>query len=59
VDNLQAFVSGNAQRIHGYTPPKTTVTLQKTGMNVPEKYGDVVPYRAGETIPWGVAKVET
>lgn len=56
--NLQAFVSGNAQQIHGFTPAKTTVTLEKTGMTVPERYGDVVPYRAGETIPWAVVNVE-
>lgn len=59
LDNLQNFVSGNAQRIHGYTPPKTTVTLKKSGMSVPEKYGEVVPYRAGETIPWAVVNVES
>lgn len=59
LDNLQAFVSGNAQRIHGYTPLKTTVTLEKTGMTVPERYGDVVPYRAGETIPWAVTSVKS
>jgi dihydroorotase len=59
LDNLQAFVSGNAQRIHGYTPLKTTVTLEKTGMTVPERYGDVVPYRAGESIPWAVTSVES
>lgn len=55
--NLQAFVSGNAQRIHHFTPPTKTVTLTKTGMLVPERYGDVVPYRAGETIPWAVTAI--
>ena len=57
LDNLQAFVSGNAQRIHSFTPPEKNVTLEKTGMTVPERYGDVVPYRAGETLPWAVTKV--
>lgn len=57
LDNLQAFVSGNAQRIHGFTPPEKTVTLEKTGMAVLERYGDVVPYRAGETLPWVVTGV--
>jgi dihydroorotase len=54
LDNLQAFISGNAQRIHNFTPLSKTVKLEKVGMLVPESYGDVVPYRAGETIPWAV-----
>ncbi|WP_162026531.1 MULTISPECIES: dihydroorotase [unclassified Lentimonas] len=57
LDNLQAFVSGNAQRIHNFTPLSKRVTLEKTGMVVPERYGDVVPYRAGETIPWAVTSI--
>jgi len=24
---------------------------------VPDRYGDVVPYRAGETIPWAVTSI--
>ncbi len=57
LDNLQAFVSDNAQRIHGFTPSAKTVKLEKTGMVVPERYGDVVPYRAGESIPWAVTQI--
>ena len=57
LDNLQAFVSGNAQRIHNFTPLSKTVKLEKVGMLVPESYGDVVPYRAGETIPWAVTSI--
>ena len=57
LDNLQAFVSSNAQRIHGFTPLSKTVKLEKVGMLVPECYGDVVPYRAGETIPWAVTSI--
>lgn len=57
LDNLQAFVSGNAQRIHKFTPAAKTVKLEKTGMRVPDSYGDVVPYRAGETIPWAVTSM--
>lgn len=56
LDNLQNFVSGNAQRIHGYTPPKKLVTLEKSEMQMPESYGDVVPYRAGEVLPWSVVR---
>ncbi|MGZ0707002.1 dihydroorotase [Coraliomargarita sp. W4R53] len=57
LDNLQAFVSGNAQRIHGFTPPSKTVKLEKVGMEMPARYGDVVPYRAGETLPWAVTHI--
>jgi len=57
LDNLQAFVSGNAQRIHNFTPLSKIVKLEKVGMLVPERYGDVVPYRAGETIPWAVTSI--
>jgi dihydroorotase len=56
LDQLQAFVSGNAQRIHSFTPPAKTVKLAKVGMEVPKSYGEVVPYRAGETIPWAVVR---
>lgn len=58
LDHLQDFISGNAQRIHGFTPPKKTVQLSKTGMTMPERYGDVVPYRAGEVLPWAVRSIE-
>ena len=58
LENLQSFVSGNAQRIHGFTPSRTSVTLEKVGMAVPASYGDVIPYRAGETIAWAVTSVE-
>ena len=51
LDNLQDFVSGNAQRIHNFQAPSKRVKLTKSGMQVPERYGDVVPYRAGESIP--------
>ncbi len=57
LDNLQAFVSGNAQNIHGFAPPAKSVTLEKVGMDVPARYGDVVPYRAGETLPWAVTRI--
>ena len=58
LDNLQAFVSDNARRIHGFKPPSMRVKLEKIEMSVPQKYGDVVPYRAGERIPWSVTKIE-
>ena len=57
LDNLQTFVSNNAQRIYGYTPPQKSVTLEKKDFRVPEKYGDVVPMYAGETLEWSIVSV--
>jgi len=54
LDNLQAFVSDNARRIYGITPPETTVTLEKSPFTVPKTYGEVVPMFAGETLEWRV-----
>ena len=54
LDKLQAFVAGNAQRIYGLTPPDKTVRLVKETCTVPDKYGDVVPIRAGGEIGWRV-----
>ncbi len=59
LDKLQAFVSGNACRLHQLTPPSKKVTLAKRAMTVPsmyEGYGkNVVPMKAGETLPWSLS----
>ncbi len=54
LDNLQTFVSDNAQRIYGITPPAKEVELIKEPFTVPEKYGTVVPMFAGEELEWSV-----
>jgi dihydroorotase len=51
---LQAFLSDNARRIYGIAPPATTVTLAHEPWAVPARYGDVVPFYAGRTLPWQV-----
>jgi len=53
--NLQAFVSDNARRIYGVTPPAKTVRLIQEPSAVPARYGDVVPIRAGGEIGWRIA----
>lgn len=58
LDNLQAFVSDNAQGIYGICPEFKEVTLKEEPFTVPEKYGDVVPMYAGETIGWSIDSVE-
>ncbi len=57
LDRLQAFVSDNARRIYGLTPPPKRVTLAREPWRVPERYGDVVPFAAGQTLTWQVADV--
>jgi dihydroorotase len=58
LDNLQAFVSDNAQRIYGICPDFKEVTLSKEKFVVPDMYGEVVPMRAGETLAWSISNVE-
>lgn len=54
LDRLPAFVSGNACRIHGLTPPARTVRLVEEPWQVPDRYGNVVPFAAGQTLRWRV-----
>jgi dihydroorotase len=56
LDNLQAFVSDTAIRVHGLTPPARTVTVENAPFVVPESIGEAKPYRAGETISWRIAR---
>jgi dihydroorotase len=57
LENLQSFVSDNAQNIYGICPEFKEVTLSQTPFTVPEKYGSVVPMFAGETIGWSIEEV--
>lgn len=61
LDNLQAFVSDNAQRLYGVKPPKKEVTLRQESYAVPEAYEGhghhVVPMHAGEILDWRVVEV--
>jgi dihydroorotase len=54
LDNLQAFISDNACRIYGITPPQKKVRLSKKPMEVAGNYGGVVPMFAGETLGWRI-----
>jgi len=57
LDNLQAFVSDNAQRIYGITPPEKEVILEKAPYLVPDIYGQtVVPMFAGQSLSWRVVR---
>ncbi len=58
LENLQHFISLNAREIYQIDPPAKKVRLVDTPMQVPEKYGEVVPLFAGRKIGWSIADVE-
>ncbi len=57
LDNLQAFVSDNAQSIHGLCPEFKEVTLKQEPFKVPESYSLVVPMYANRSIAWSIEDV--
>ena len=58
LDNLQEFVSDNAQRIYGICPEFKEITLEERPFVVPSNYGGVVPMYAGETLSWAIESVD-
>lgn len=58
LENLQAFLSGNAQNIYGVTPPSKIVTLEKKPFIVPSDYNGVVPMFADEEIAYSIKDVK-
>ncbi|MDD3595725.1 dihydroorotase [Sulfuricurvum sp.] len=58
LDNLQAFVSDNAQQIYGICAEYKEVMLSRHDFVVPEMYGTVVPMKAGETLQWAIERVD-
>lgn len=58
LDNLQAFVSDNAQQIYGICAEFKEVVLVKHDFVIPEIYGTVVPMKAGETLRWAIERVD-
>lgn len=58
LEALQAFVRDNALRFYGITPPDKTVCLQRKPWRVPENYGPVRPFLAGEELQWQLVDAE-
>jgi dihydroorotase len=58
LDNLQTFVSDNAQSIYGICPEFKEIVLAKSEFVVPQMYADVVPMYAGEKIEWSILSVD-
>lgn len=54
LENLQAFVSDNAQRIYQINPIEKKVLLEKLTCKVPVSYGNVTPMFAGEELSWSI-----
>jgi dihydroorotase len=57
LENLQAFVSDNAQSIYNINPLKKSVTLEKIPFRVPLSYSGVVPMFADRTINYSIKEV--
>lgn len=57
IENLQAFVSDNAQRIYQINPIEKKVLLEKLTCKVPVNYGNVTPMFAGEELSWSIQDV--
>ncbi|TKI68964.1 dihydroorotase [Sulfurimonas crateris] len=58
LDNLQAFVSDNAQNIYGICPEFKEVILEKRPFVIPDTYNGVVPMYAGKIINWAIESIE-
>lgn len=58
LNNLQAFISDNAQSIYKICPEFKEIILEKREFVVPDMYGSVVPINAGKTIGWAISCVE-
>ncbi len=62
LDNLNAFISLNAQKIYGFKPLNKKVKLEKKKFVVPSSYKfkseDVVPMYAGEVLNWSISSIE-
>ena len=54
LENLEDFVSNNAQKIYGFKPIIKEITLVKEPFLVPQSYSDVVPMFAGEELVWNI-----
>lgn len=55
LERLAAFTSTFGRQFHGLPSVCGEVTLERCDTVVPDAYGDVVPYRAGQALRWCVA----
>ncbi|MGN6850473.1 MAG: dihydroorotase [Sphingomicrobium sp.] len=52
LDRLEAFASVNGPSFFGLPLNDGTVTLEKAATKVPDEIDGLVPFHAGETLPW-------
>jgi len=54
LENLEKFISINAQKIYAFKPIEKDIVLVKRNFLVPSSYGDVVPMFANEELEWDI-----
>ena len=54
LDRLEGFASEHGPHFYGLPANAGTVTLVRDGDQVPDRYGELVPFRAGERLDWRV-----
>ena len=52
LDRFEAFASINGARFYDLPINEETVTLERTGVEVPHEIEGLVPFHGGETLPW-------
>ena len=57
LENLQKFISGNAQKIYQLEPLKKEVVLTKDKFVVPDSYKGVVPFSSGKRLAYTIHAV--
>ncbi len=55
LDRFEAFASEHGPRFYGLPLNEGTVTLERGEREVPQEIGGIVPFQAGETLPWRLA----
>ena len=52
LDKFEAFASVNGPRFYGLPLNEGTVVLERADVEVPNEVEGLVPFHAGETLPW-------
>jgi len=56
LDRLEAFASEHGPLFYGLPLNEGQVTLERTSVTVPEAIGEIIPFLAGQTLPWRVVQ---
>ena len=56
LDRFEEFASLNGARFYGLPVNEQTISLQKADQAVPDEIDGLVPFHAGETLRWRVAR---